>query len=62
MKISGAIQVGQAAKSTAMSVDCIRFYERQKLLPAPTRTEGRLVYTLLLTLTACVSFSKCKDP
>lgn len=43
---SGAIQIGQAAKLTALSVDCIRFYERQKLLPTPTRTERRFrLYT-----------------
>ena len=43
---NGAIRIGQAAKLTALSVDCIRFYERQKLLPALTRTEGRFrLYT-----------------
>jgi DNA-binding transcriptional MerR regulator len=43
---NGTIQIGHAAKLTALSVDCIRFYERQKLLPAPTRTEGRFrLYT-----------------
>ena len=42
----GTIQIGQAAKLTTLSVDSIRFYERQKLLPAPTRTAGRFrVYT-----------------
>lgn len=43
---NGAIQIGQAAKLTALSVDSIRFYERQELLPAPTRTGGRFrLYT-----------------
>lgn len=43
---NGAIQIGQAAKLTALSVDSIRFYEKQELLPAPIRTEGRFrLYT-----------------
>jgi DNA-binding transcriptional MerR regulator len=36
-----AIQIGEAAKLTALSVDSIRFYERLELLPDPTRTQGR---------------------
>ncbi|MDP9162033.1 MAG: heavy metal-responsive transcriptional regulator [Acidobacteriota bacterium] len=38
--MNGTIQIGEAAKRTALSVDSIRFYERQELLPPPTRTEG----------------------
>jgi MerR family transcriptional regulator, mercuric resistance operon regulatory protein len=41
-----AIQIGEAAKRTALSIDAIRFYERRALLPKPNRTEGRFrLYT-----------------
>jgi MerR family mercuric resistance operon transcriptional regulator len=36
-----AIQIGEAAKRTALSIDAIRFYERRELLPKPIRTAGR---------------------
>lgn len=42
----GAIQIGEASKRTALSVDSIRFYERMELLPPPSRTEGHFrLYT-----------------
>jgi MerR family transcriptional regulator, mercuric resistance operon regulatory protein len=34
------MQIGLIAKQTGLSVDAIRFYERNKLLAAPTRSEG----------------------
>jgi DNA-binding transcriptional MerR regulator len=34
------MQIGRIAKQTGLSVDAIRFYERNKLLAAPTRSEG----------------------
>jgi MerR HTH family regulatory protein len=41
-----AIQIGEAAKRTSLSIDAIRFYERRALLPKPDRTEGRFrLYT-----------------
>jgi len=36
----GAMQIGQIAKQTGVSIDAIRFYERNRLLAAPTRSEG----------------------
>ena len=36
----GVIQIGHIAKQTGLSVDAIRFYERNKLLAAPARSEG----------------------
>src|SRR5919202_1657533 len=39
--LNGVVQIGEAARLTALSIDSIRFYERQKLLPAPTRTQGK---------------------
>jgi MerR family transcriptional regulator, mercuric resistance operon regulatory protein len=42
----GALQIGEVARRTALSVDSIRFYERQRLLPAPERSVGRFrLYT-----------------
>ena len=35
------MQIGEAAKRASLTVDAIRFYERQALLPKPSRTEGR---------------------
>lgn len=35
------MQIGEAARRTALSVDAIRFYERRSLLPKPLRTAGR---------------------
>ena len=34
------MQIGIVAKKIGLSVDAIRFYERNGLLPRPTRTEG----------------------
>jgi MerR family mercuric resistance operon transcriptional regulator len=34
------MQIGIVAKKTGLSVDAIRFYERNGLLPRPPRTEG----------------------
>jgi DNA-binding transcriptional MerR regulator len=34
------MQIGHIAKQTGLSADAIRFYERNKLLAAPTRSEG----------------------
>lgn len=34
------IQIGQVAEQTGLSVDAIRFYEKQRLLERPARTEG----------------------
>lgn len=41
-----ALQIGEVAKLTALSVDAIRFYERTSLLPEVPRTSGRFrLYT-----------------
>lgn len=37
---SGAIQIGAVARQTGLSVDAIRFYERERLVASPMRTEG----------------------
>jgi DNA-binding transcriptional MerR regulator len=34
------IQIGQVVKATGLSHDAIRFYEKQKLLARPSRSEG----------------------
>jgi DNA-binding transcriptional MerR regulator len=34
------MRIGQMSKKTGVSVDAIRFYERSRLLAAPTRSEG----------------------
>lgn len=34
------IQIGRVSEQTGLSVDAIRFYEKQKLLDRPLRTEG----------------------
>ena len=40
-------QIGELARRTALSIDAIRFYERRKLLPTPSRTAGRFrLYTM----------------
>ena len=38
---ASAMQIGQVAQLTALSVDAIRFYERRALLPKAPRTPGR---------------------
>jgi len=44
--VAGTIQIGQAAKLTALSIDAIRLYERRALLPTVPRTPGRFrLYT-----------------
>jgi DNA-binding transcriptional MerR regulator len=34
------MQIGIVAKKGGLSVDAIRFYERNALLPRPARTQG----------------------
>ncbi len=34
------MQIGRVARQTGLSVDAIRFYERQRLLDHPARTQG----------------------
>jgi MerR family copper efflux transcriptional regulator len=34
------MRIGQMSKQTGVSIDAIRFYERNRLLAAPTRSEG----------------------
>ncbi|HEY7208936.1 MAG TPA: heavy metal-responsive transcriptional regulator [Bryobacteraceae bacterium] len=36
----GGIQIGKVSEQTGLSVDAIRFYEKQRLLERPPRTEG----------------------
>ena len=44
--VAGTIQIGEAAKLTALSIDAIRLYERRALLPKVPRTPGRFrLYT-----------------
>ena len=44
--VAGTIQIGKAAKVTALSIDAIRLYERRALLPQVPRTAGRFrLYT-----------------
>ncbi|HEX4785763.1 MAG TPA: heavy metal-responsive transcriptional regulator [Candidatus Sulfotelmatobacter sp.] len=46
VQAAGAMQIGEVAKLTALTVDAIRFYERRALLPKPPRTAGRFrIYT-----------------
>jgi DNA-binding transcriptional MerR regulator len=39
--MTSTMQIGEAAKRTALTVDAIRFYEKRSLLPKPPRTAGR---------------------
>src|ERR1700682_5614746 len=36
----GLMQIGQCSKQTGVSIDAIRFYERNRLLKAPPRSKG----------------------
>jgi len=38
--MSQALQIGDVAQETGLTVDAIRFYEKQSLLPRPARTAG----------------------
>lgn len=38
--IAAVVQIGKAAQQTGLSVDTIRFYEKQELVPTPLRTSG----------------------
>jgi len=40
VKQEGSMQIGQIAAQTGIGIDAIRFYERNGLLAAPTRSEG----------------------
>ena len=37
---AAALKIGELAKATASQCETIRYYEREKLLPAPARTDG----------------------
>src|SRR5260370_27535725 len=38
--MEASLQIGLVAKMTGLTVDAIRFYEKEGLLPRPERTEG----------------------
>ena len=38
---STAMQIGEVAKRSSLTVDAIRFYEKRKLLPKAVRSAGR---------------------
>ena len=38
--MGSALQIGQVAQKTGLSIDAIRFYEKAGLLPRPDRTTG----------------------
>lgn len=38
--LQGAIQIGILSKRTGLSIDTIRFYEKQRLFPSPRRSGG----------------------
>ncbi len=38
--VRGGIQIGKISKQTGLSIDAIRFYEKQRLLDHPPRSEG----------------------
>ena len=40
MKMSQGFQIGQVAQQTGLTVDAIRFYEKEKLLPTALRSTG----------------------
>src|SRR5258705_13909894 len=40
MHMRSGIQIGKASEQTGLSVDAIRFYEKQRLLERPPRSEG----------------------
>ncbi|MCI0351847.1 MAG: MerR family transcriptional regulator, partial [Acidobacteriales bacterium] len=37
---SGALQIGELAARSGVSIDTVRYYERRKLLPMAPRTAG----------------------
>jgi DNA-binding transcriptional MerR regulator len=40
LSLGKSMRIGQISKQTGISIDAIRFYERNGLLAAPARTEG----------------------
>jgi DNA-binding transcriptional MerR regulator len=38
--MTAPLQIGQVARRTGLSIDAIRFYEKQELLARPSRTHG----------------------
>ena len=38
--MSDTFKIGDVARETGLSIDTIRFYEKQGLLPSPSRSEG----------------------
>ena len=54
------MQIGVVAKKTGVSVDAIRFYERNGLLPRPPRTLGAFASTAKTTSRHWYSSAACK--
>ena len=38
--MDGGLQIGEVAKRAGVSIDTLRYYEKVKLLPSPTRSSG----------------------
>jgi len=58
--VAGTIQIGQAAKLTALSIDAIRLYERRALLPTVPRTPGRFRLYTADDVSRLTLLSKCR--
>jgi len=54
------MRIGQMSKQTGVSIDAIRFYERNGLLAAPARSEGGFRLILLTLFPPCNSSATCR--
>jgi MerR family regulatory protein len=58
---STAMQIGEVAKRTSLTVDAIRFYEKRKLLPKAVRSAVGSDCTERAPSSDFTSSSKCRD-
>jgi MerR family transcriptional regulator, copper efflux regulator len=59
--MSKDLTIGKAAKAVGLSVDAVRFYERQGMAPPPRRAGGRRAYgpQQMLELTFMRAAGRC---
>ena len=56
-----AMQIGEVAKRSSLTVDAIRFYEKRKLLPKAVAAQVDSDCTARVPSSDFTSSSKCKD-
>jgi Cd(II)/Pb(II)-responsive transcriptional regulator len=55
------VKIGELAKATSCSIQTIRYYEKEQLLPSPERSEGNYRIYSTATVTQLLFIKQCRS-